>query len=105
MIQDKNGTYYSGYTKDLNRRFDLHSKGDGAKYLIGRAPLKLVYYKTYKYFKNALIAEKTLKRLTRQRKQELINIFEDKMKDAPAAPLLLSRESTDLSAGAPEARF
>ena len=104
MVQDKNGTYYSGYTKDLSNRFNLHSKGNGAKYLKGRAPLKLVYHKTYKYYKNALIAERRLKRLTRKRKQELISIFENMMKAAPVAPLLLSQESAELGAGAPEVR-
>ena len=88
MIQDKIGTYYSGYTKDLNSRLNLHANGNGAKYLRGRSPLKLVFYKKYNYFKNALIAEKRLKRLTRDRKQQLIHIFEAK-----------------LNAGAPELRF
>lgn len=88
MVQDKNGTYYSGYTKDLNNRFGLHEKGNGAKYLRGRSPLKLVFYKEYKYFKNALNAEQRLKHLTRKRKQQLVHIFEAK-----------------LNAGAPEFRF
>ena len=88
MIEDKNGTYYSGYTKDLNNRIDLHVKGTGAKYLRGRSPLRLVFCKEYKYFKNAMIAEQRLKRLTRKHKQNLIHIFESK-----------------LNAGAPELRF
>ena len=79
MIQDKNGTYYSGYTKDLINRFDLHSTGYGAKYLRGRSPLQLVFYKKYLYFKNARLAEQRLKRLTRKRKQELVHIFEAKL--------------------------
>jgi|GEM_PF-1525480 len=99
MIQDKNGTYYSGYTKDLNNRFDLHSAGYGAKYLRGRSPLKVVFYKKYLYFKNALMAEQRLKRLTRQRKQELAHIFEanlsagNRLSGVPADLALLSAKS------------
>ena len=79
MIEDKHGTYYSGYTKDLKNRFDLHEKGRGAKYLKGRSPLRLVFYKQYRYFKNALLAEQRLKQLSRQRKQKLAHFFETKL--------------------------
>jgi len=87
MIQDKNGTYYSGYTKDLANRIDLHEKGNGAKYLRGRAPLKLVYRKKYNYYKNALIAERRLKKLTRKRKQQLAHIFETNL-SAGSLPMI-----------------
>ena len=99
MIRDKNGAYYSGYTKDLNNRLDLHANGNGAKYLRGRSPLKLVFYKKFNYFKNALIAEQRLKRLTRERKQQLAHIFEAKLSalnqisGAPADLALLSAKS------------
>ena len=89
MIQDKNGTYYSGYTKDLNNRLNLHNNGNGAKYLRGRSPLKLVFYKKYHYLKNAMIAEQRLKHLTRNRKQQLAHIFEAKL-NAGAPELRLS---------------
>ncbi len=78
MIQERNGTYYSGYTRDLKNRMDLHSNGYGAKYLRGRSPLKLVFCKEYRYFKSAIQAEQRLKKLTRQHKQELAQVFEAK---------------------------
>ena len=75
IIEDKNGRYYTGYTKDISKRIELHSKGRGAKYLKARRPLKLVYHKEYLYYKNALNAERRIKHYTHARKQELINIF------------------------------
>lgn len=75
IIEDKNGTYYTGYTNDINKRFELHEKGRGAKYLRGRAPLKLVFVKEYAYYKNALGAERRIKTYTRERKEELIKIY------------------------------
>jgi len=83
MIQDRKGTYYSGYTRCLEARLDLHRRGRGAKYLRGRSPLQLVYYKQYRYFRNALLAEQRLKKLTRDRKENLIRIFEAKRDAGP----------------------
>ena len=107
MVEDRNGTYYSGYTQDLNNRLGLHSKGHGAKFLIGRAPLKLVFYKEYRYYKNALVAEQRLKRLTRKHKQQLVHIFESSRSAQRelAAPADLAILSPNQSAGAPEFRF
>ena len=65
------GTYYTGYTSDLEKRIKLHNSGTGAKYLRGRAPVKLVYAREYKYYKNAVKAEIAIKKLTRKQKDEL----------------------------------
>jgi len=70
------GTYYTGYTNDLEKRINLHNNGKGAKYLKGRLPVKLVYAKEYKYYKNALNAERCIKKLTRKDKEEMVRIYE-----------------------------
>ncbi|MBU0759611.1 MAG: GIY-YIG nuclease family protein [Candidatus Omnitrophica bacterium] len=75
IIQCKNGTYYTGYTNNLDNRINEHNSGHGAKYLRGKVPVKLVYAKEYKYYKNALWAERVLKKLTRKQKEELIRIY------------------------------
>lgn len=74
MVQCRHGTYYAGYTIDLEKRVSLHNSGKGAKYLRGKGPVKVVYVKKYKYYKNALIAEAALKKLTRKQKEELISV-------------------------------
>ena len=76
IVECSNGTYYTGYTNNLDNRIKLHNNGHGAKYLRGKAPIKLVYAKEYKYYKNALTAEKNLKKLTRKRKEGLIRNYE-----------------------------
>ena len=75
IIEDKNGTYYTGYTTDISKRLALHEKGIGAKFLKGRLPIRLVFLKKYLYFKNALSAERRIKKYTRNRKENLIKIF------------------------------
>jgi len=49
--------------------------------LKGKRPVKLVYKKEYKYFKNALRAERNLKKLTRKQKEGLIRIYEKKCQE------------------------
>jgi len=75
IVQCNNGAYYIGYTKNLEERLSLHNNGKGAKYLKGKLPVKLVYAKEYHYYKNALKAERRLKKLTRKQKFNLIKIY------------------------------
>ncbi len=66
------GTFYTGYTKDLKARLKLHNSGRGAKYVRGRTPVRLVYFKPYRYYKSAVKEEARIKALTRQDKERLI---------------------------------
>jgi len=75
IVQCKDGTFYTGYTKNVEERIALHNSGNGAKYLRGRLPVKLVYMKGYHYYKNALSAERRFKKLTREQKSEFIRIY------------------------------
>ena len=101
IVQCKDGTYYTGYTNDLERRISQHNNGSGAKYLKSKLPVKLVYAKKYKYYKNALHRERNIKKMTREQKERLIRIYNENNKqnqkdsDAPTdlSPFLLSQES------------
>mgnify|MGYP001093016506 CR=1 FL=1 len=75
IVQCRNGTYYAGSTNNIENRIKLHNKGHGAKYLRGKLPVKLVYAKEYRYYKNALRAERRVKKLTRTQKLKLIRIY------------------------------
>ena len=76
IVECRNGTYYTGSTNNVENRIRLHNSGHGAKYLRGKGPVGLVYLKEYRYYKNALHAERNLKKLTRAQKEELIRIYE-----------------------------
>ena len=76
IVQCQSGAYYTGYTNNLENRIKKHNSGHGAKYLRGKLPVKLVYAKEYKYYKNALNAEKRIKQLRVLQKEELIRIYE-----------------------------
>jgi putative endonuclease len=73
ILTCKDGTYYTGYTPDLEKRIILHNKGRGAKYTRDRRPVTLAWSKRYKYFKPAFLEEKRIKRLTRAQKEKMIS--------------------------------
>lgn len=71
IVECRDGTYYTGYTPDIKKRLKLHNNGNGAKYLRGKGPVELVYMKEYRYLKNALHAERDIKKLSHQEKGSL----------------------------------
>ncbi|MDD3089437.1 MAG: GIY-YIG nuclease family protein [Candidatus Omnitrophica bacterium] len=75
MLRCGKGTLYTGYTKDLGKRIELHGKGRGAKYLRGRGSVELAYVKEYRCYKNALNAERRIKKLRQKQKEEMVKIY------------------------------
>ena len=69
------GTLYTGSTDDVEKRFQLHSTGKGAKYTRGRGPLKLVYVEHLATRSDALKREHAIKSLTRSQKDQLIQEY------------------------------
>lgn len=77
IVKCQDGTYYTGYASDLEKRLKEHNDSErGAKYLRGKTPVRLAYAKEYSYYRNAVRAERDIKRLTRKRKEELMAIYE-----------------------------
>ncbi len=72
IVECSKGTYYTGYTNDLEKRLKLHNDGKGAKYTRSRKPVKLVWYKEYKHSKKAVLEEIRIKKLTRAQKERLV---------------------------------
>ncbi len=75
IIECRDGTYYTGYTKDVAARMACHNEGRGAKYVRGRGPVSLVYRKKYRSLGKALRAECAIKRLKRNEKEVLIKEY------------------------------
>lgn len=74
IVRCSKGTYYTGYTNDLEKRITAHNEGKGAKYLRGRGPVKLVYYGKCRTKKDALRAERIIKGLTRVEKVKIAGV-------------------------------
>jgi putative endonuclease len=65
-------TLYTGWTNNLERRMESHSKGTASKYTRCRLPVKLVYYEEYDDKISAQKREYAIKKLTRNEKLGLI---------------------------------
>lgn len=68
----KDGTLYTGWTIDLDKRVETHNKGKASKYTRARLPVELIYYEE---FENKILAQKreyAIKQLKRNEKLKLI---------------------------------
>jgi putative endonuclease len=72
MLECKDGSFYIGYTTDVERRVKIHNEGKGAKYTRGRVPAKLVYTETFEDKTSALKREYEMKKLPRLKKEALL---------------------------------
>lgn len=72
ILRCGDGTLYCGSTNDVERRLEAHRSGKGAKYTRSRGPLELFYCEEVSSHSDALKRELAIKRLSRQKKLELI---------------------------------
>lgn len=68
VLQCADGSLYTGYTTDLERRIATHNAGKGAKYTKSRLPVELLYYETFHSKEAAMSAEAKFKQKTRTEK-------------------------------------
>lgn len=78
ILECADGTLYTGWTNNLEKRIEMHSKGIGAKYTRGRGPVKLIYHEIFENKNDAMKREYAIKRLTRKEKLKLINCYSNK---------------------------
>ena len=72
IVECIDGTLYTGWTTDPERRVKMHNKGLGARYTKMRRPVKLVYVEELPDKLSAMNRERVIKRMTREKKQRLI---------------------------------
>jgi putative endonuclease len=73
IVECADGTYYTGWAIDPQHRVSVHNKGRGAKYTRMRLPVKLVYVEEQPDQRTAMIRERAIKKMTRERKQKLFS--------------------------------
>ncbi len=71
IILTENNTLYCGYTDDVEKRFQAHLDGRGAKYTRINKPQKLVYQKEFSTKSEAMKEEYRIKKLSRKEKLKL----------------------------------
>lgn len=72
ILRCGDGTLYTGWTNDLDRRIAAHNGGSGGKYTRSRLPVELVYHECHGTKEEAMRREWAIKQLTRRQKLALI---------------------------------
>lgn len=66
------GSFYGGFTDDVEHRLKQHQAGQGAKYTRSHAPVRLLYSECFDDKRSALKAEYAFKHQTRQAKERYL---------------------------------
>lgn len=74
ILECKDGTYYTGWTNNLEKRLKDHNEGRGAKYTKARLPVSLIYYEEFQTKEEAMRREYVIKHMTRSEKENLIKV-------------------------------
>lgn len=72
IVECADGTFYTGWTTDPERRLKVHNKGLGARYTKMRRPVKLVHVEELPDKISAMKRERAIKRMKREGKMILI---------------------------------
>lgn len=68
VILTKDNTLYCGYTDDLEKRFEAHLSGKGAKYTRAHKPERIIYSTCFDTKSEAMKEEYRIKHLSREEK-------------------------------------
>ncbi|HEX7540615.1 MAG TPA: GIY-YIG nuclease family protein [Anaerolineales bacterium] len=72
ILECSDGTYYTGWTSDPERRLCRHNRGGGARYTRSRRPVRLVYVEEQPDRSSAMRREIRIKRMSREAKEKLV---------------------------------
>jgi putative endonuclease len=72
IVECTNGSFYTGWTTDPQRREKQHNQGRGARYTRCHRPVHLVFIEPQPDISTAMRRERSLKNLTHTQKKKLI---------------------------------
>ena len=74
IIKCEDGSFYTGITTNLKRRFFEHSRKKGGKYTSSHKPLAIIHQEIYFTRSEALKRESQIKGWSRQQKIDILNL-------------------------------
>ncbi len=75
ILRCSDGTFYTGWTNDIEKRLTAHNQGIGAKYTKGRTPVELVYMEGFATKQEAMKREAAIKKMSRAEKRKLVEKY------------------------------
>ncbi|NIS78758.1 MAG: GIY-YIG nuclease family protein [Anaerolineales bacterium] len=77
ILECADGTLYTGWTTDPERRLREHNAGYGARYTRSRRPLRIAYLEQLPDRTAAVQRERVIKSLPRRKKLDLLRFYSD----------------------------
>ncbi|MGP8125151.1 MAG: GIY-YIG nuclease family protein [Nitrososphaerales archaeon] len=84
MLECSDGTLYTGYSTDVDRRVRQHNTGRGARYTRSRTPVKLTFKEEFRSRGQALRREFQIKKMRRNSKLLLCAGYPPKQGQSPS---------------------
>jgi len=72
VLRCRDGSLYTGWTSDLERRLERHRVGTASRYTASRLPVELAFAQAQPDRRAAMREEARIKRLTRAQKLDLL---------------------------------
>ncbi len=72
ILKCSDGSLYTGWTNDMEKRLKAHNEGRGAKYTRGRTPVELVHVEEFDTKEEAMKREYAIKHMNKKQKERLI---------------------------------
>lgn len=72
ILRCADDSLYCGYTTDVEKRFEKHKSGKGARYTRSHLPLEIVYVEEFENKSDALKREHEIKSMTKSQKEKLL---------------------------------
>ncbi|MGR5194371.1 GIY-YIG nuclease family protein [Vibrio sp. WZ-1] len=72
LIRNNRNALYCGVTNNIERRFNQHQSGKGAKALKGKGPLVLEWSKSFESKIHAMKVEYFIKQLPKNKKEKIV---------------------------------
>lgn len=73
IVKCSDGSYYTGFTTDIERRLAEHNQGIGSKYTRSRLPVKCVYQEELFSKSEAMKREFAIKKMSHKEKEKFLN--------------------------------
>ena len=80
ILQCADGSYYTGSTKDIDRRLVEHQSGEGSNHTKKYLPVTLIYLEEYDKIDDAFYREKQIQGWGRKKKEALINDMPEELR-------------------------
>ncbi len=81
ILKCANDKFYTGSTKNLERRLNQHQSGEGANFTKKHLPVELVYFEIFERIDWAFYREKQIQGWSHKKKEALINGDLQKLKE------------------------